>query len=250
MKTLFATGLLLLFFSTSVFAAGLDDLILITEEYPPFNFTEDGVHRGIATDLLMEMLAASGALKSHKDVASIPWARGYRIARKSSNILLYSVTRTEAREKLFKWVGPIVEADIVLLQKKSHHLSLEKPEQINSDKLHVGVVLDDVGEQLLKERHVDERQIFPLNNGRYLAQMLKEDRIDLAAYDSLVLTWQLKRLGANPDDYSSIYTLNKSGYYYALSLDVADNLVERLQKELDRLKRTGRLDAIINNYLQ
>ena len=250
MKRILAAGLMLLLFTLPAAAQSLDDLTLITEEYPPFNFTEDGVHRGIATDALIEILAAAGSLKSHKDVASIPWARGYHIAQNAPNILLYSVTRTEAREKLFKWVGPIVEADIMLLQKTSHHLKIDNPEQINTQKLRVGVVLDDVGEQLLKEQQVNERQIFPLNKGRYLAQMLMENRVDLAAYDKMVLFWNLKQLGANPADYSSVYTLKKSGYYYALSLDVDDSLVAKLQKELDRLKSTGRLAAIIKSYMQ
>ena len=250
MKILVKAFLVLTLVCPSALAAGLDDLILITEEYPPFNFTEDGVRRGIASDILMEILADAGSLRSHKDIASLPWARGYRIALGNKNVLLFSVTRTEAREKLFKWVGPIIAADIVLLQKTSHHLAIDHPEQINSQNLKVGVVLDDVGEQRLKELHVAGRQIFPLNKGSYLAQMLLEDRIDLAAYDKLVMFWNLKQLGANLDDFSPVYTLDQSGYYYALSLDVDDHLVEKLQKELDRLKSTGRLDTIIKSYLQ
>jgi len=250
MKKFFAACLLLVLFCSPVAAENFDDLILITEEYPPFSFTEDGFRRGIATDALMEILAASGSLKSHKDVASLPWARGYHIALNTPNVLLFSVMRTNAREKLFKWVGPIIAADIVLLQKTSHHLVIDNPQQINEQKLKVGVVLDDVGQLLLKERQINDRQIFPLNKGSYLAQMLNEDRVDLAAYDQLVMFWNLKQLGADPKGFSPVYTLDKSGYYYALSLDVDDLLVEKLQKELDRLKSTGRLNTIIQSYLQ
>jgi len=250
MKKIIAVCLLSAVFCSSVAAAGLDDLVLITEEYPPFNFSLDGVRQGIATDALIEMLAAAGSLKSHKDVASIPWARGYQIALRTPNVLLYSMTRTEAREKLFKWVGPIVPADIVLLEKKSRRLKISDLQQLNEPNMRIGVVLDDVGEQLLKEHQISDKHIFPLNKGIYLAKMLKEDRIDLAAYDQLVLFWQLKQLGENPKDYAPVYTLDESGYYYALSLGTSDRLVEKLQKELDRIKATGRLDAIIKSYLQ
>jgi ABC-type amino acid transport substrate-binding protein len=250
MKGLFAAGLLLAVFAACATAAGLSELTLISEEYPPFNFTEDGIRRGIATDALMEMLAAAGSLRSSKDIASLPWARGYRIALEHPNVLLFSVTRTAAREKKFKWVGPIVEAEIVLLQKNPPQPLITNLHQVKERNLRIGVVLDDVGHQLLKENQVPSRQIVPLNKGRYLAKMLKEDRIDLAAYDKLVTLWNLKELGERPDTYLPVFTLKKSGYYFALSLGTSDQLVEILQQELDRLKSTGRLDAIIKSYLQ
>lgn len=249
MKRFLAACLLLTLFAVPVAARGLDDLTLISEEYPPFNFTQDGVRRGIATDVLIEILAAAGSLKSHKDVASLPWARGYRIALDNPNILLFSVTRTQAREKLFKWVGPVAEADIVLMGKKSRQLTISNLQQVKDRQLRIGVVLDDIGHQLLREQQVSDDQLFPLNKGIYLARMLKEDRIDLAAYGKLVMYWNLKQIGANPEDYTPVYTLEKSGYYYALSRDVDDRLVAKLQKELDRLKSNGRLAEIIKSYL-
>lgn len=227
----------------------LDDLTLITEEYPPFNFTEYGLHRGIATDALIEMLGAAGTLISHKDIASLPWARGYRIARRGPMVLLYSMTRTEAREKLFKWVGPIVEAKIVLLAKKSSKIALDRLDQLNDQQLKVGVVLDDVGHQLLQQQGINDRLITPLNQGAYLAQMLMEGRIDLAAYDELVIDWYLRQAGADPREFIPVHTLETSGYYYALSFDTSDELVALLQKELDRLKQRGRLEEIVKSYL-
>ena len=117
MKTILTT-LLVLVAATISWATPLDKLILISEEYPPLNYTEDGLRRGIATDLLVEILAAAGSLKSHKDIASLPWARAYQLARRHDNILLFSVSRTRDREPLFHWVGPILQSEIVLIARK------------------------------------------------------------------------------------------------------------------------------------
>ena len=249
MKTIFAT-LLALLAASLCYAVPLDDLILVSEEYPPLNYTEHGLHHGIASDLLVEMLAATGSLKSHKDIASLPWARGYQMARKQQNLLLFSMTRTSSRESLFHWVGPILQSEIVLLARKESQLKLDNLQQLQDKNLKVGVVLDDVGHLLLKEQQIKTQLIYPFNQGVLLAKMLAEKRVDLIAYDPLVSRWNLKTLGYNPDEFEIVYSLQKANYYYALNLKTDLKLVVRLQKELDRLTRNGRLETIIKGYLQ
>ena len=102
----------------AVSAQTVDDLTFITEDYPPFNFERDGKRQGIAVDALAEMLALAGARKTRADIKVWPWARGYETALKEKNTVLFSTTRTEAREGLFKWVGPIMPSRIVLVAKK------------------------------------------------------------------------------------------------------------------------------------
>lgn len=248
MKTLFAL-LLVLLPAAACYAASVDELILISEEYPPLNFTEYGLHRGIATDLLVEMLATTGSLKSHKDIASLPWARGYQLVRKQPNVMLFSMTRTRAREALFHWVGPILQSEIVLLARKDSELKLENLQQLQDKDLKIGVVLDDVGHQLLKEQLIDAQQLYPLNQGLLLAKLLAEKRLDLIAYDVLVSRWNLKTLNYNLDDFEVVYRLQQADYYYAINLQTDQKIVLRLQKELDRLTKNGRLDSIIKGYL-
>ena len=249
MKTSF-TALLILLTATISGAAPVDKLILITEEYPPLNYTEDDLHRGIATDLLVEMLARTGSLKSHKDIASLPWARGYELALDRENVLLFSMTRTDARDELFQWVGPILPAEIVLLARKDAQIKLDNLQQLEEQQLNIGVVLADVGHQILKAQHVSKRRIYPSNQGVYLARMLAEKRVDLIAYDALVSRWNLRQLGFNPDDYETVYSLKKADYYYAFNQKTDAKIVARLQKEFDRLRQIGRVETITKEYLK
>ena len=117
MKKLFFT-VIFLCMATSLLAQTVDDLIFVTEEYPPFNFTADGKRQGIATDTLVEMLKLAGSNQTRADIAFLPWARAYNLAVNKQNVLLYSTTRTEAREKLFKWVGPILKSSLFSLPEK------------------------------------------------------------------------------------------------------------------------------------
>ncbi len=242
-------AIIFLISTTSLSAQTLDDLTLITEVYPPFNFCVDGIAQGISTDILVEILKLSGARQTRADIGSIQWARGYNVALTTEDVVLFSTTRTAAREKLFKWVGPIIRSEIVLFARKDRHLRLKSIAEINQKKLRVGVVLNDVGELCLKELGVKRRQIYRFNKGVQLAAMLQLGRIDLLAYDKLVTRWNLKSLGYAPNDYEAVYTLKQAEYYYAISRKTDDRIVARLQTALDQLRETGTLDQIIKNYL-
>ncbi|OEU71116.1 MAG: hypothetical protein BA863_09845 [Desulfovibrio sp. S3730MH75] len=47
----------------------------------------------------------------------MPWAQGYTMAQRQPNVALYSTTRTESRENLFKWVGPLATMKWVFFAK-------------------------------------------------------------------------------------------------------------------------------------
>ena len=242
-------ALLFVIVAGSINAQTVNDLVFITEEYPPFNFSVDGKEQGIATDMLMEMLKRIGAGQTREEIGSLPWARGYNVALHTRGVLLYSTTRTAAREKLFKWVGPIIRSEIVLYARKDRKLNLESIDAINRQKLRVGTVLNDVGEQILLELGVERNRISRYNKGIHLAEMLQKGRIDLLAYGKLATLWNFKSLGYQPKDYEVVYSLKPADYYYALNIKTDDRVVSELQTALDQLKASGTLDRIVKSYL-
>ncbi|MBL7176955.1 MAG: transporter substrate-binding domain-containing protein [Desulfobacteraceae bacterium] len=80
---------------------------IYTENYKPYNFEKDGKIQGIAVELLTQMLEKAGSSQTLADIKLVPWARGYDAVQKNEKTLLFSITRTEEREDLFKWVCPI-----------------------------------------------------------------------------------------------------------------------------------------------
>ena len=44
-------------------AQSVDELTIITENYPPYNFNKDGELRGMAVDLMVEMLKRNGSAR-------------------------------------------------------------------------------------------------------------------------------------------------------------------------------------------
>ncbi|RED52371.1 substrate-binding periplasmic protein [Aestuariispira insulae] len=89
---------------------------LVTENYPPFNYQdENGEVTGVSTEIVRELMKRAGIEYS---LTVLPWKRAYLQALSELDTCVYSTAETEEREKLFHWVGPIIENDWVLFAKK------------------------------------------------------------------------------------------------------------------------------------
>lgn len=53
-------------------------LAILTEEFPPYNYTQDGRLRGISTDILRLMLAQAGMDAQADSFQVLPWSRAYQ----------------------------------------------------------------------------------------------------------------------------------------------------------------------------
>src|SRR5271156_5775123 len=80
-------------------------LRLLTNDNPPFSMIAKGQQVvGISADVVAEMAARAGI---GVELRSYPWARAYDEALHHADACAFSTTRTEEREALFQWIGPI-----------------------------------------------------------------------------------------------------------------------------------------------
>ena len=77
---------------------------LLTDENPPFSFTEKGKVRGSAAEVVQDMAARAGVPAA---VEVLPWEKAYVRAQGQKDACLFATARLENRERLFLWVGPI-----------------------------------------------------------------------------------------------------------------------------------------------
>lgn len=73
-------------------AQTIHDLEIVTEVHPPFNFVENGVVAGIATDILVKILSDIKSNINRRYIKLVPWVRGYNLIQLKSknNVFLYS----------------------------------------------------------------------------------------------------------------------------------------------------------------
>lgn len=84
-------------------------LRVLTEDLPPYQVVQN--HQVVAGSayLQVEAILRSAGLPCRTEV--LPWARSYELARSQPNTLIYSLARLPAREHLFIWLAPLIQAD-------------------------------------------------------------------------------------------------------------------------------------------
>ncbi len=232
---------------TAQAAQTLDDIQWISEEYAPYNYTEDGVPTGISVDVLQHIWQRLEIQRDVSDIRVLPWARGYRIAQDDTNACLFLTTVTDPRRELFQFVEPVVDVSIAIIGP----VEAEGRPEINTiddlEPLTIGVVRDDIGEHLLD--HLGARSsVIRTDSPHILVRMLRGQRFDAVAYDSHVTRWNMRQENIDPDDYADLFVLSHGVMGYACHRDMDPALIEQLQKALDALLADGTVETIIRQY--
>lgn len=227
---------LVIFFpvSLSALATELENLSFYTENYPPANFEDNGQVSGYAVEILLAAGQAVGKNIQTSQISVLPWPRSYRNALNMDNAVLFSTTRTEHREHLFNWVGPITDIKVVVLARKSDNITINVP--IDMSKYKIGVIRDDIGEQSLLKLGIPRNSMQEATSVIILAEQLVKGRIDLLAYAEKAAYWWASQSGIDADSLEAVYVLEEGKLYYAFNKSIEPEIIDELQKGLDIIK--------------
>lgn len=236
-----------LFLSISLCFA-IANLQIVTEEYPPFNFVENGVPTGIFIDVLDYILKDTGSAQSIKDVQVLPWARGYNMAQTQVNTVLFGTTFTEERKDSFKWAGPVVNSNQTLIAKKSSNIIIDDVKNIKG--LKIGLINKDVAEDILIQQGVDKALFDAVADPVANIRKLTIGRVDMIAYGDISANYMLKNLGENVDDYEIVKVVRETQLFFAFHKDTSDEIVQAFQKSLNKLRNQdkAKYEAILRKY--
>lgn len=225
-------------------ASELDRLTFITEHYPPYNYLEEGELKGSSVRILKTMLEEAGSATKANEIRVLPWARGYDTTLLTPNTVLFSTTRTSAREDLFRWVGPLAAGRVVLLARKDSGISIESLDALQNGNFSIVVIGEDIGAHMLKESDVDAARLHTAVNNESAMNMLVANRVSLWAYGEDVAHWLLRKHGHDPEDFETVYVLSEDPLYFAINRDTDPAVVDRLQELLDDLRTQGEISPI------
>lgn len=231
--------------------ADLRELTFYTEVYPPANYMEDDIITGYAVDILLEASALVGEPISREQLVLQPWAHSYHTTLTEPGTAIFSTTRSHHREKLFKWVGPIIDVNIVVLAKKEANIKIAQPMDLADYR--IGVIRDDIGEQLLLSEGVPRASMQEAEYVTVLVEQLRKNRIDLLVYSERSTLWWSKKANVDPLLFEPVYQLQESSIYFAFNKDTPTAYIEKLQKGLDMLKQNhsnskSRYEQILEKY--
>lgn len=245
----------LLFFSSISSAGEFDNITWITEEYPPYNYVENGVPKGISVEILQEVWNELGLKKSPKDIKVYPWARGVDSIKNTPNTCLFATTITQERkEKLgWKFISPIPqireESNNHLIALKSKKLKFNDMSELASFAGKFGVVRGDVGAAMLTEAGVADQKQDPATDPLKLVKKLDAGRIDIVSYSFDTASAKMKEAGIDPNKYEVIYSFPPKPMGYAFHQNFSDDLLNKLQTALDKVTESGKAAAIREKYL-
>jgi polar amino acid transport system substrate-binding protein len=239
MKTTTTLLAALLSASCAAFGGAPPQLHLGTEVSAPYSMREGERVTGIGTDMVREILDRSGIGYT---IDVLPWKRAYTEALERNDGCVYSTTRTPEREPLFKWIGPIGEADWVLMARADRKLNLQTLDDARPYR--IGTYNGDARDVYLRERgfHVD-----PAPNDVTNPRKLMLGRIDLWAASTRRSGPTLERLGF-AGKIVPVLVFNRIHVYLACNRAVPDDLVTRMNGAVEAMERDGSARAILHRY--
>ncbi len=249
MKKLFFT-LMIAVIVLSVQTVSGQSIQIVTEDFPPYTYEENGKVTGVGTEVVEEVLKEVGC---NDKIRVFPWARAYNMALTEPDTLIFTISRTHEREPLFKWVGIVTIGDNDLFSLKER-TDIQIGALEDAKKYQIGTVREDVAEQyLMKKGFARDVNLQPTASYEQNLTKLMAKRIDLWAGADMVLYYFLKKSGKTPDqEIRKVYRLDEisgKGYYMAFSKKTSDDIVEKFRTALEKVRSDGRYQKIQDKYL-
>lgn len=247
MRSLVLTVMLL---SVLVSMVGAQEIQVVTEEWPPYNYTEDGEIMGVMTEVVKATLEKTDL---QWNITVLPWARAYKMASEEENTMIYTIFKMPEREDLFKWIkveGIAVEM-YLFSPKGRDDIQIDTLEDAKQYK--VGVTRETSTHVFLRSKGFEEGvNLFPV--AVEVQNALKADparqRIDLTTGDRLSLALWLKKAGLPPDFWQEEVFLFKEDFYLAFNKKTSDEVVDKVRNALEEVRAEGTLETILNKYLE
>lgn len=238
-----------LLLASAVFAADVPrtSLVLLTENFPPYNMAKNGKNfaqdqnlEGIAVDVLRATFARAGI--PYSMTLRFPWERIYNLALEKPGFGVFVTARVPEREALFKWVGPIGPDDWVLLARADSPISLTSLEQARPYR--IGAYKEDVIALDLQKKGLNPVIVLRDQDN---ARRLQAGKIDLWATGDPAGRFLARQVGIS--GFKTVLRFHQAELYLALNKEVPDAVVAKLQHALDELQAEGVVEKIRAKYL-
>jgi polar amino acid transport system substrate-binding protein len=223
------------------------DLVLLTENFPPYNMAKNGKNfaqdeniNGIATDIVREIFKRADI--TYSLTLRFPWERIYKLTLEKPGYGVFVMARLPDREKLFKWVGPIGPDDWIMLAKADSKITLETLN--DARKYKIGAYKGDAIAETLAKQGLNPIVVLRDQDN---AKKLVNGQIDLWATGDPAGRYLARQEGVS--GLKTVLRFNSAELYLALNKDVPDETVAKLQAALDQMRKEGRVDEIMAQYL-
>ena len=218
-------------------------LTIYTEEWPPITFSRRGVADGMAVEVVREIQAR---IHDNSSIDVVPWVRGYRELESMPNVMLFTVGRSDARERIMTLVGPVAISQTVLLCRKGEAATLQALGSALYNRP-VGAYRGSIFADAAAAAGFVELDLAP--TPQVTAQKLLGGRYDLWVEGGFVVGAVLKDIHQPPDAVEVVRVLESLELYLAFSRGTSGKVIQRWYEALAAMKKDGSFRRIYNKWL-
>ncbi|MGL1892724.1 MAG: transporter substrate-binding domain-containing protein [Spirochaetaceae bacterium] len=237
--------ILILFFILTVNIYSQNLNVITLDNYYPFMYKKDGIKTGMATDIVNLILRHS---KVKYYIKTFPWTRAYNSVLTNNDTMLYTTYKTEDRENLFRWIGPIIPpSNMYLFKLKKNEIKINTIEDIRE--YSVGVIRGVKNHSYLIELGMSDHNIVAVNSMEQEIKMLYSNRIDLIIADSITLIPALKSFGYSKLDVEEVMLFREGELsYMAFNKNISIKTFNIIQNSYNEMINSGEIQDILIRY--
>lgn len=223
----------------SLFLFGIEsgaktNLRILTENWPPVSYEENGTAKGMAVELVQRIQRDLG---DNTKIEVIPWARGYRMLLDKPNTVLFTVVRNPERERLFTMLGPLAHGNTSLFALNTK--ATAKPRSLHEirEKAVIAATRGTAFEAVLHQQKI--KNIVDVGDTETGVKLLLAGRVDYLCDDSLVITDIQRKLSVPANRMKSMAILDQYDLYLGFSPGTDPVVLQSWRQSLERLKKSG-----------
>jgi len=221
-----------------------DNLKIMTEIFPPYQYKENGKLVGISVDIVKSI---QKKIDNHSKINVYSWIRANEILDKFKNTMLFSMMRIPERENKYIWLGPIDKIDIVFFKRKDSNISLNSLE--DAKKVHkIGVIRRFASCEFLLDKNFKNLDIIYGHDDQNIKKLLR-GRIDLWPSSKKPTLYELKQKHLLDKIVPIKNVVLIRGYLYiAFNKNTDKKIINKWKKAFEELKKEGIIEKIKQKY--
>jgi polar amino acid transport system substrate-binding protein len=219
-------------------------LTLLTDENPPFSYTENGKFAGSAADVVREMATRAGVPVKFEVIAE---NKAIVRAQADRDTCFFATPRLENRERLFAWVGPIATNLWAVFGRSDFTPSIRTLKDLAPYR--IGTVTRDPKGDFLREAGVPDVRAYNDNAQNPQRLFLPRDnpnRIDLWITD--LYSGRALAKAEKVTDIKLVFIAAEEPLFLACSPQTGRDSVKALAAALEAMKTDGTFKRITAEY--
>lgn len=233
--------LLLMLTFSSILPVKADEVLVVTEKLNQFQYKdENGLLTGFAVQVVKKLFEITG---HNPKFELLPWARAYKLAIDTPNVMIFTIARSKIREKQFKWVGAIADERLYFWAKKSRvKNSYDSLNQLA--KYSIGLTLNSNPHQYLENK--DFQNVYVVTRKIEALRMLLNDRVDLHVSTEMGLKMDAKIEKFDPSTLHRILEISELNTQLSIAFNLHSDsgLVSQFQQALNQMHQSGEIKQL------